>query len=76
LQRTGSTRWRSSTRTRSASHVCRLITTTPFDRLLIAQAQLERCALLTADPQLLDYDVDLVWGGRERAPRPKHRRRG
>ena len=33
----------------------------PFDRLLIAQAQLERCAFLTADAQLVEYEVDLVW---------------
>jgi PIN domain nuclease of toxin-antitoxin system len=47
----------------------------PFDRLLIAQAQLERCAFLTADAQLFDYDVDLVWGGRENPPRSRPRRR-
>lgn len=47
----------------------------PFDRLLIAQAQLERCALLTADAQLLDYDVDLVWGCRQSPSRPRPRRR-
>jgi PIN domain nuclease of toxin-antitoxin system len=47
----------------------------PFDRLLIAQAQLERCALLTADAQLFGYDLDLVWGGRGEAPRPKPGRR-
>jgi PIN domain nuclease of toxin-antitoxin system len=47
----------------------------PFDRLLIAQAQLERCALLTADAQLLDYELDVVWAGRERPPRSKPRPR-
>jgi PIN domain nuclease of toxin-antitoxin system len=46
----------------------------PFDRLLIAQARLERCALLTADPQLAQYDVELVWAGRADQPRPKPRR--
>lgn len=40
----------------------------PFDRLLVAQAQAERCALLTSDPQLVAYDVEVVWGGRERPP--------
>lgn len=35
----------------------------PFDRLLIAQAQLERLTLLTADRQLAPYDVDLLWAG-------------
>jgi PIN domain nuclease of toxin-antitoxin system len=47
----------------------------PFDRLLVAQAQLERCALLTADAQILDYDVEVVWGGRRAPLRPKSRRR-
>jgi PIN domain nuclease of toxin-antitoxin system len=47
----------------------------PFDRLLVAQAQLERCALLTADARLLDYDVDVVWAGREDPRRPRPRRR-
>jgi hypothetical protein len=28
------------------------------------QAQLERCAFLTADAQILAYDVQVVWGGR------------
>lgn len=47
----------------------------PFDRLLIAQAQLERCALLTTDAQMLQYDVDLVWGGRQGPPRRTPRRK-
>lgn len=33
----------------------------PFDRLLVAQAQLEGCALLTADVRLRPYKVELVW---------------
>ena len=32
----------------------------PFDRLLIAQAQLEELTLFTADPALEAYDVDLM----------------
>ena len=32
----------------------------PFDRLLIAQAQIERVPLLTADSQLSLYDVELI----------------
>lgn len=32
----------------------------PFDRLLIAQAQIEDLRLLTADPQLRRYDVEIV----------------
>ena len=32
----------------------------PFDRLLVAQAQTEGATLLTADPQLDSYEVDLL----------------
>ena len=32
----------------------------PFDRLLIAQAQLENLRILTADPQFEAYGVDLL----------------
>lgn len=32
----------------------------PFDRLLVAQAQIEGTWLLTADPQLARYDVKLL----------------
>lgn len=34
----------------------------PFDRLLIAQAQLERAHLVSSDSQLARYDVDLIHG--------------
>jgi len=33
----------------------------PFDRMLIAQAQVERLTLVTADPHLKPYDVPIVW---------------
>jgi PIN domain nuclease of toxin-antitoxin system len=33
----------------------------PFDRLLIAQAQLERCAIVTGDGAFPAYDVPVVW---------------
>jgi PIN domain nuclease of toxin-antitoxin system len=33
----------------------------PFDRLLVAQAQLEQLSLLTADRQLGDYEVEILW---------------
>ncbi len=33
----------------------------PFDRLLVAQSQLERLPLVTADRQLESYDVELHW---------------
>lgn len=35
----------------------------PFDRLLIAQAQVEALSLLTADPQIKNYDVQILWAG-------------
>lgn len=31
----------------------------PFDRLLVAQARVEKVPLLTADPQLATYDVEI-----------------
>jgi PIN domain nuclease of toxin-antitoxin system len=34
----------------------------PFDRLLIAQAQVERLPILTADPAFNAYDVTVIWG--------------
>jgi PIN domain nuclease of toxin-antitoxin system len=33
----------------------------PFDRLLVAQALVERCALVTADRRLDSYPVEIVW---------------
>lgn len=33
----------------------------PFDRLLVAQAQLEVLPILTADPQLARYAVRVIW---------------
>ena len=33
----------------------------PFDRLLIAQAQVERIPILSRDPALREYDVEVVW---------------
>lgn len=47
----------------------------PFDRLLVAQAQLERCTLLTADPQIMRYEVDVTWAGRDPAPPARRRQR-
>lgn len=35
----------------------------PFDRMLVAQAILERASLVTADPQLRAYDAELIWVG-------------
>jgi PIN domain nuclease of toxin-antitoxin system len=33
----------------------------PFDRLLIAQAQVENFTLVTADECIDDYEIDVVW---------------
>ena len=33
----------------------------PFDRMLIAQAQVEGIAILTADPAISRYDVETIW---------------
>jgi PIN domain nuclease of toxin-antitoxin system len=33
----------------------------PFDRPLIAQAQVERLSIVTADSRFADYDVTAVW---------------
>jgi len=44
----------------------------PFDRLLIAQAQVERCAIMTADAQFTAYGVDLLWAAPS-APAPAGR---
>jgi PIN domain nuclease of toxin-antitoxin system len=43
--------------------------TDPFDRILVAQAQLERMTLMTADPLLTAYDVGILWAGRDEPPR-------
>ncbi len=34
----------------------------PFDRMLIAQAQMEGLQLATADPVIAHYDVPILWG--------------
>ena len=47
----------------------------PFDRILIAQAQAESLTLLTADPAVAAYDVEILWAGRARRPARKHPRR-
>ena len=33
----------------------------PFDRLLVAQAQLEGIPIVTADPAIAQYDVEVIW---------------
>ncbi|MSP60865.1 MAG: type II toxin-antitoxin system VapC family toxin [Myxococcales bacterium] len=42
----------------------------PFDRLLVAQAQVEGLTLVTADPAMRDYDVPLLWAAHGEAARP------
>jgi len=45
----------------------------PFDRLLIAQAQIENLPIMTADDQFLRYDVEIIWAARQK-PRRRTRR--
>ena len=33
----------------------------PFDRMLIAQSQVENIPIVTADPQLSAYEVSILW---------------
>jgi PIN domain nuclease of toxin-antitoxin system len=33
----------------------------PFDRMLVAQAQLEKMTILTADKHITEYDVEVLW---------------
>jgi PIN domain nuclease of toxin-antitoxin system len=33
----------------------------PFDRILIAQSQVERLPIVTADPQIAQYPVEIIW---------------
>jgi PIN domain nuclease of toxin-antitoxin system len=33
----------------------------PFDRLLVAQADVERCTLVSADGRLGAYGIDVLW---------------
>jgi PIN domain nuclease of toxin-antitoxin system len=33
----------------------------PFDRMLIAQAQIEGLPIITADPAISRYDVETIW---------------
>lgn len=40
----------------------------PFDRMLIAQAQIEALPILTADRHFLPYDVKVLWASRRGRP--------
>ena len=33
----------------------------PFDRMLVAQSQVENLPILTTDPQIAQYDVETIW---------------
>jgi PIN domain nuclease of toxin-antitoxin system len=33
----------------------------PFDRMLVAQCQLEGLPIVTSDPQIARYEVDIIW---------------
>ncbi len=33
----------------------------PFDRMLVAQAQIEGIPILTADPAIALYDIETIW---------------
>jgi len=50
----------------------------PFDRLLVAQARVERMSVLTADPAFTLYGVDVIWAARGQPPlrSPGRPRRG
>ena len=43
----------------------------PFDRILIAQAQVESLPILSSDDQLAPYEVELLWAA-PRRPRRRH----
>jgi len=40
----------------------------PFDRILVAQAQIESLPILTADRTLSMYDVRIIWASAHRSP--------
>ena len=44
----------------------------PFDRLLIAQGQIEGLPIMTADDQFLRYEIEVIWATRQK---PRRRRR-
>ena len=33
----------------------------PFDRLLVAQAQVEKMKILTSDPEIKKYNAEVIW---------------
>ena len=47
----------------------------PFDRLLIAQAQIESIPIMTADDQFLRYEIEIIWAARRKPRRARAMRR-
>jgi PIN domain nuclease of toxin-antitoxin system len=45
----------------------------PFDRMLVAQAQMEGLSLVSRDPLVRRYPVTVLWGPELRAPRAPYR---
>ena len=35
----------------------------PFDRMIVAQARVEKCKLITADPEIMKYDLKWIGAG-------------
>lgn len=40
----------------------------PFDRIIVAQSQIEELPVLTTDENIAAYDVDALWAGRGDSP--------
>jgi PIN domain nuclease of toxin-antitoxin system len=45
----------------------------PFDRMLVAQAQVEGLSLVSRDPAVRQYQVTVLWGPELQAPRATYR---
>jgi PIN domain nuclease of toxin-antitoxin system len=45
----------------------------PFDRMLVAQAQVEGLSLVSRDPAVRQYQVTVLWGPEAQAPRAAYR---
>jgi PIN domain nuclease of toxin-antitoxin system len=45
----------------------------PFDRMLVAQAQVEGLSLVSRDPAVRQYQVTVLWGPEVQAPRAAYR---
>lgn len=38
----------------------------PFDRIIVAQSQLERLPVITSDPFIAKYMVEIIWNGKRK----------